>query len=53
METCLVMVHAKNMMPDLDMDEVHLGQLITLALGLSLVGLGRVMYGLSLVIFAQ
>lgn len=53
MERCLVMEHAISIMPDLEMDDVHLGQLITLALGLSLVALGRVMYALSLTIFAQ
>jgi hypothetical protein len=52
-KSCLVMEHAKSIMPDLDMDEVHFGQLITLALGLFLVGLGRVIYGLSLLISAQ
>jgi hypothetical protein len=53
MESCLVVEHAMSMMPDLDMDEVHLGQLITLAIGLFLVGSVRVSYGLSLLIFAQ
>ena len=38
MESCLVVEHAMSMMPDLDMDEVHLGQLIILAIGLILVG---------------
>jgi hypothetical protein len=45
--------HAMSTMPDLDMDEVHLGQLIILAIGLFLVGSGRAIYGLSLLIFAQ
>jgi hypothetical protein len=53
MESCLVVEHAKSMMPDLEMDEVHFGQLITLALGLFLVCLGRAVYGLNLLIFAQ
>ncbi len=53
MESCLVAEHAMSMMPDLDMDEVHFGQLIVLAIGLSMIGLGRVMYGLTLVILAQ
>ncbi len=46
MESCLVIEHAMSVMPDLEMDEVHLGQLIVLAIGLFLVGLGRVIYGL-------
>jgi hypothetical protein len=33
--------HAMSTMRDLDMDEVHLGQLIILAIGLFLVGSGR------------
>ena len=53
MESCLVIEHAMSMMPDLETDEVHLGQLIVLAIGLFLVGSGRVIYGLSLLIFAQ
>ena len=53
MEGCLVIEHAMSMMPDLEMDEVHLGQLIVLATGLFLVGSGRAIYGLSLLIFAQ
>lgn len=53
MESCLVVEHAMSMMPDLDMDEVHLGQFIILAIGLFLVGSGRAIYGLSLLIFAQ
>ena len=53
MESCLVIEHAMSVMPDLEMDEVHLGQLIVLATGLSLVGLGRVIYGLNLLIVAQ
>jgi hypothetical protein len=52
MESCLVIEHAMSVMPDLDMDEVHRGQLIVLAIGLFLVGLGRAIYGLSLMIFA-
>jgi uncharacterized membrane protein YczE len=53
MESCLVIEHAMSMMPDLETDEVHLGQLIVLAIGLFLVGSGRVIYRLSLLIFAQ
>ncbi|MFG3593058.1 hypothetical protein [Bradyrhizobium sp. RDI18] len=41
-----------SMMPDLEMDEVHFGQLIILALGLFLGGVGRVIDGLNLLIFA-
>lgn len=40
MESCLVMEHAMSMMPDLEMDEVHLGQLIVLAIGMFL-GFGK------------
>jgi hypothetical protein len=53
MESCLAVEHAMRMMPDLDMDEVHLGQLIVLAIGLFLVGSGRAIYGLGLLVFAQ
>ena len=52
MENCLVIEHAMSVMPDLEMNEVHLGQFIVLAIGLFLVGSGRVIYGLSLLIFA-
>ncbi|MGY4504058.1 hypothetical protein ACVWYH_008015 [Bradyrhizobium sp. GM24.11] len=53
MESCLVMKYAMSMMPELDMDEVHFGQLITLALGLLLAVSGRAIYGLGLLILAQ
>ena len=53
MESCLAIEYAMSMMPDLKMDEVHFGQLITLALGLCVAVSARVIYGLSLLIFAQ
>ena len=52
MEGCLAVEYAMSMMPDLKMDEVHFGQLITLALGLALVCLGRAIHGLNLLSFA-
>ena len=47
MESCLIIEHAMSVMPDLETDEVHIGQLIGLAIGLLLVSAGTVIYGLS------
>ncbi len=41
MECCLTTMHALSLVPDADLDEVRLGQLVTLVVGLSLVLIGR------------
>jgi hypothetical protein len=52
MESYLAVEYAKSIMPDIEADEVHFGQLIALAIGLFLACLGNVICGLSLPIFA-